>query len=903
MAVPIRAKLIVVLAALGGLATIAVGLASGPAPAGRGLVAAAVLCGMVIASWVWPLVMYRGDQSESVHLDEGFFVIMALVVRPSETIAAFAVATVVAQVVKRRPAIKKIFNCGQILCAVGLGLLADHAIAPPSHHLTVAQLGAAAVGTIVFATVNTCLLGAVIAATSDTPFVATISDGTQIRVLLVGACTVLGLMSALASSAYPWALPFVGLPFFVLRQVLSGHFAARHDRERLDGLFAATLAAHRSMGGGDVADALLSSAKRLLRCSDARLVAEQPASGLVAQLEVGDATHWLVVAGRSRTEPFDSADQALLDALAAVGAGALSNASLYEEGRYQRERLSTITSSLGEGVCAFDATGRITFVNPAAQAMLGWDEAELVEASDESASANGAVEFLVAPALRAMNRGQTVREDDITFRRADGSTLPVAFTCSPVIQAEKATGAVVVFRDITERKAFEERLAHHAFHDALTGLPNRRVFLDRLDHALQRSERNPTVHAVLFADVDRFKIVNDSLGHQAGDQLLQAISRRMAGALRPGDTLARFGGDEFTVLLEDIGSVEDAEALAIRVLDCLERPIALTGGHEVVARLSIGVALTTGRTAADDVLHDADAAMYEAKAHCVGGYKVFDAEAMGDRSVERVDLEAALRRAIKNKEMEVYFQPLFGTESCEIVGAEALVRWNHPERGVLSPAHFISLAEDTGLILPLGRQVLEDACRMARGWIDNRGRPLSITVNLSSRQFLDPSLVSEIRDVVLSSGIQPSQLCLEITESLAVADVRRTNETLAEIKALGVRVAIDDFGTGYSSLNYLKQFPANVVKIDQSFVKGLETSPVDSAIVAAVINLAKAIGMTTVAEGVETVEQLERLRSMGCPIVQGFLLARPMRGFELTALLEERRPAGHAAGVTLASLA
>lgn len=889
MALPVRAKLIVALAAVGGLAA-SVSEVVLARPHGLGaLTPVALLTSFILASWLWPLVMYKGEQSEAHHLDEGIFVVMALLLHPAGTIAGFTLAMAVTQVIRRPPLVKSVFNFGMILLSVSLALMVVRVIAAPASPLSVTSLVAAVAGAVVFSLLNRTLVAAVIAASGDHRFVTNLRDGLRIHLLLLGACAVLGLMTALAAGVHLYFLLLGGLAFLILRQVLAGHFQSRHDRERLDGLFAATLAAHASIGAGEVTGALLDSARSLLRCSDARLLDTEPPAGMLAMpIDAGGQRRWLGVDGRSRAEPFDSADRSLLETLAAVGAGALTNAALYEEGQHQRERIATITSSLGEGVCAFDAVGAITFVNPAAEAMLGWNEQELVAASRSPPDSPGRPEFLIGPAQRAIAQALTVRVEDSTFWNAAGIPFPVAFTCSPVIEDDVASGAVVVFRDISEHKAFEERLAHRAFHDALTGLPNRRLFLDRLEHALHRNQRQAPLHAVLFADVDRFKIVNDSLGHRAGDHLLQAIVERLSRGLRAGDTLARFGGDEFTVLLEDINGVEDAEGVATRMVESLEAPIQLEGGYEVVARVSIGIALTTGLQAADDVLHDADAAMYQAKAHKIGGYQVFDAAAMQARSVERFDLEADLRRALDNHEMEVYFQPMFSSETFEIVGAEALVRWNHPLRGLLAPGHFIGVAEETGLILPLGRQVMEQACVAARGWVDHRGDPLSTTVNLSTRQFLDPYLVRDMMETLEKTGVPPSQICIEITESLAVDDVDRTDRTLSELKALGLRIAIDDFGTGFSSLKYLKQFPADIVKIDQSFVHGLEASPVDSAIVSAVINLAKAIGMTTVAEGVETVPQLDHLRTMGCPVIQGYLFSRPIRAEALTKLLDRR---------------
>ena len=894
MALPLWAKLLVALATVGGLAAaVLVGLLARPHGPGN-LLAVAAVAALIACSWLWPLVMYKGEQSEAHHLDEGFFVLLALLVHPAGTLIAFAAAVAATESIRRRPLIKSLFNLGTILASVSAGLVAVALLAPAGRPLTLPTLAAAVAGAVAFSLVNRALVAAVLAATGHRAFLGTLGDGIRIHLALLGACSVLGLMTALAATQSLWALPLGGASFVILRQLLAGQFQARHDRERLDGLFAATLAAHASIGEDEVTTALLTSAQRLLRSSEARLLDDEPdvepgaPPELAVPLDFHGERRWLAIMGRSRAEPFDPADRSLLEALAAIGSGALTNAVLYEEGQQQRERLATITSTLGEGVCAFDAAGAITFANPAAEAMLWRTERELINAGSEGVAP---ADFLVGPAVRAMAEGRTLRVESADFRTADGTSFPVAYTCSPVLDGEQATGAVLVFRDISERKAFEERLAHRAFHDALTSLPNRRLFLDRLEHALDRSERQPSsVHAVLFCDVDRFKVVNDSLGHRAGDQLLLAIADRLNGALRAGDTLARFGGDEFTVLLEDVAGVADAEAVAARMIASLTEPITLEGDHEVVGRVSIGIALTAGLSVADDVLHDADAAMYQAKADKIGAYKVYDAAAMQARSVERVDLEADLRRAIDRHEMEVWFQPMFSTSSFEIVGAEALVRWRHPVRGLLSPAHFIGLSEETGLILPLGRQVLEQACLAARPWVDHQGRPLPFTVNLSARQFLNPSLLREITEVLAATGVEPSRLCIEITESLAVDDVRRTNGTLNELKALGVRVAIDDFGTGFSSLKYLKQFPADVVKIDQCFVNGLEDNPVDSAIVSSVINLAHTMEMTTVAEGVETIAQLDVLRCMGCPVVQGYLLSRPVSVADLAKLLE-REPA------------
>ena len=840
------------------------------------------------ANWIWPLVVYRGDQSEAMHLDEAFFVVLVLLAPTAAIFATVAVATVIAQLVKRRPFVKAAFNTGQMLISVWCATGAFNLIGHPSLHITQIDVVAAIVSAAVMFMVNSVLVALVMAA-AGANFRTLLFDGLDMRFMLDCGGLIVAVPTALAVASVSWALPFAVLPLIVLRQMLAGHFEARRDHLRLEGLFEATLGINATMGTEETRSAILDSARELLRCSDATLGEGSPGNELSTALAVADVPLTLAVSGRSRTEPFDSADQVLLDALAAVGTTALTNAELYQQGRVQRDRLSAITSSLGEGVCAVNRSGQVTFANPAAARMLGWQNADDLREHDLEAVLDvgfRAPSFIAAPAMRAMAKADTITNYDTRFTRVDGSMFHVTFTVSPIISDATVKGAVLVFRDITERKEFEEQLARHAFHDALTGLPNRRLFLDHLDHALRRSTRNDEQHAVLFADVDRFKIINDSLGHHAGDQLLMAIADKLRAAIRPGDVLARFGGDEFTLLLEGVATPEDSIACAQRIMDRMREPITLPDGHEIVATVSIGIALTSNDKSRDDVLHDADVAMYQAKAKGRGGnFEVFDVSAMGTRSAERIDMEASLRRALDREELVVYYQPLCDLSDGSVVGTEALVRWQHPTRGLLAPAHFIGLAEDTGLILPLGRAVLIQACRQARQWREQYGVELSMAVNLSARQFAQANLVEDIEEIVTSTGVDPAQICLEITESLAMEDAEHTAQVLAQLKSLGVKVAIDDFGTGYSALGYLASFPVDVVKVDRSFVDKVDIDPVKSAIVSAVINLSQAIGTTTVVEGIETKEELEHLRSLGCTRAQGYFFAKPMPADEMSKLL------------------
>jgi diguanylate cyclase (GGDEF)-like protein/PAS domain S-box-containing protein len=858
--------------------------AAAPVSPGQWVVAA-IIGALVLGSQVRPVVVFRGGESETFNTDEGFFVILALLEPPLVTLVTLALATVVAQAVRRRPVVKSAFNAGQALVAAGLGLAVSRAVAAPSGALTAGQIAAVLLGVGVCFSVSTFLVDGVMVSmgTGWHEF----STDLPIQVMLAGAGALVGGVLAVAIRAHVWAVA-LAIPVVILdRRLINARYLALYDRARMEGLYEVTLEANRGLRREAVVETILESVRRLLRSPEAALAAADPGDGrLAAPMTVAGHPQWLVASGRRRDEPFDDADQGLLKAVAAVGSAALSNAELYQQVHFERERLSSITLNIGEGVCAIAADGKLTFVNRAAADMIELPSLDITIDDPVSDGALAAPDFLLTPAREAMRTGRTIREDDARFRGKDGGTVPVAYTASAVLSDGRPSGAVIAFRDITERKAFEDELHHHACYDSLTGLANRRLLVERLDQALRRSALDRKTHALIFVDVDRFKSINDSLGHVTGDGFLVAIGARLKGVVRSHDLLARFGGDEFVVLLEDVAGVEVAVAAARRICAAVEQPMSLPDGYELVASVSVGIALTEPGKSADDVLRDADVAMYEAKAKGKGGsYKVFDQAAMGTRSSRRLQIEADLRKGLMRDELEVHYQPFFSLAGECIVGAEALVRWRHPEHGLIDPTSFIPMAEETGLILPVGRYVLERACEQVRSIRDRLGMDLPISINLSPRQFQESGLLSQVAAALDASGLPSELLIFEITETMVMEDLAGAREVMKRLNRLGVRLAIDDFGTGHSSLAYLKQFPVHEVKVDRVFVQGIADSPVDSAIVRAVIDLANAMGIATVAEGVETRDQVAELSRLGCDVAQGFYYSPPLRAADFDGLL------------------
>ncbi|HWI66233.1 MAG TPA: EAL domain-containing protein [Symbiobacteriaceae bacterium] len=537
-----------------------------------------------------------------------------------------------------------------------------------------------------------------------------------------------------------------------------------------------------------------------------------------------------------------------------------------------------------DGVFTLDFEGHLITMNPACTQITGYEAQELV---GQKLSGLGTPEQAetIRESFRSVMQSEA-RNFETAIRHKDGRTLFLHATLVPLMIEGAVVGAYGVVRDITERKRAEERLAHMAFHDPLTGLANRTLFMDRLEVLVRGNVANQPSFAILYLDLDDFKIVNDSLGHRTGDLLLVEAARRLKSCVHSTDVVARLGGDEFTVILEGTQDTDDAIVVAHRILRELNAPYDIDG-HKMVVTPSVGVVMGNQGQDSKELLRYADIAMYKAKQNGKARYEAFT-PIMYNNVLQRLQLETDLRRAIEHGEFRVYYQPIVELGSGAIAGVEALVRWFDPERGLISPAQFIPLAEETGLILPIGRWVLDEACRQGRIWQEKYPQ-LIISVNLSARQFREPFLAEEVAEILAATNMQANRLQLEITESILMQESATTQETLRQLKGLGVQLAMDDFGTGYSSLSYLKRFPIDVLKIDRSFVTGLGESPEDTALVKTVITLAKALNLTVTGEGVETEEQKAQLRAMECERGQGYLFAKPVAADEIDNLLAAGR--------------
>ncbi len=538
---------------------------------------------------------------------------------------------------------------------------------------------------------------------------------------------------------------------------------------------------------------------------------------------------------------------------------------------------------------ALDEAGRIVEWNPEAEAVFGWARTEalgrpLVDVA-VPVRYRQAYEEQLATLLGGNETPLAPRRELVALRRS-GDEFPVQVTVwgNGSDGSRRICGFV---RDLSERKRFEGQLASQALHDRLTGLPNRVLLRDRVEHALARAGRRGASVALLIADVDRFKTINESLGHDGGDRLLVAVAQRLTELLRPGDTVARMGGDEFALLCEDIGGYHEAVGIAARVVGAFEKPFQVQGSDlSITASVGVAVGALAG-PAPELLLRDADVAMYRAKDGGRDRFEVFD-ETMLAAATERLSVENDLRRGITQGQLRLYYQPIVHIDTGAIAGFEALVRWQHPERGMLPPVEFITTAEETGLIVPLGRYVLEEACRQAATWADMHvtGGQLRVSVNVSAKQLAQPGWSDEVAQVLAESELAPRQLVLEITESVLMDDTDRTAVRLEELRRLGVRIAIDDFGAGYSSLGYLRRLPVDILKIDKSFIDGVAEGPHESALARAVVKLASTLRLEAVAEGISTRKQLLQLRRLRCPYGQGYYFSRPQPPAAIPGLLE-----------------
>ncbi|WP_051798409.1 putative bifunctional diguanylate cyclase/phosphodiesterase [Catenuloplanes japonicus] len=562
--------------------------------------------------------------------------------------------------------------------------------------------------------------------------------------------------------------------------------------------------------------------------------------------------------------------------------------------RAAEDRTEALLENASDLVLAVTPDGEVTYASPAAHHLLGrdpaWITGERLSEMTHADDLTRAREFMSTLFTAAPEHTSRI---EVRLRRGDGTwvyaeAIGVNRLADPNLQA-----AVLSIRDVGARKHMEDELTRQAFTDALTGLPNRALFRDRVTHAAARNQRDAGRITLMLIDLDDFKLVNDGLGHTAGDQLLRVIAQRLSAQLRPADTLARLGGDEFAVLIEDLTELEAAE-LADRLVRAVREPVTL-GIRDVICTASIGISVIKAGVhdlgEADELLRDADLAMYAAKAAGRDGYAVYDPAKHAD-VLEEAEQRAALERALLEEQFVVHYQPIVELPLRELIGFEALVRWNHPEKGLVSPLAFIPLAEATGLIVPLGRWVLDQACRQLAEWIADHPEAahLRMSVNLSPRQFQHTGLVAEIAGIIERTGVPAGKLVLEITESLLMKDTEVTVRTLEALKALGVRIAVDDFGTGYSSLSYLKRFPVDILKIDRSFVDGITADSGDATLAEAVVQLGRTLHLQTVAEGIETADQWTTLRELGCEYGQGYLFARPVAAAEIVPLIRGTEP-------------
>ncbi|MBZ5680840.1 MAG: EAL domain-containing protein [Acidobacteriia bacterium] len=603
----------------------------------------------------------------------------------------------------------------------------------------------------------------------------------------------------------------------------------------------------------------------------------------------------------------------LMGGLAVLAAGQQLAIYLIQQRADKREELfQIVTENAADMIALVDVKGRRLYNSPAYKRVLGYSPEELGETSAfEQIHPDDRFKVLEA-AREARTTGvggkleYRIRHKDGTWRVLESAASTIK---NPQGEVEKL---VIVNRDVTERKQAQEQLEHNSFHDTLTGLPNRRLFLDRLQRLFVRAQRNPAMeYAVLFVDVDNFKIFNDMMGYAAGDQVLVEIGRRLMDCLRHDDTisrpkgktsfvdavLSRLGGDEFTILLDGIEDPSDALRAARRIQTSLVEPFPVAE-RELRISTSVGIALNTpAHRKAEDVLQDADVAMRRAKALGGSRCEVFD-EAMHTRAVNRLRLETELREAIEKKQFRVYYLPMVELASKRITGFEALLRWQHPEQGLISPTKFLEAAEDTGLLVSIGQWLLLEACRQVSAWTNrlHTAKDLRAAVNLSAKQFAHPSLVDDVRTAMQEAGLEPGRLSLEMNEGVAMADPRRTAHVLSQLRSIGVSVILDDFGAAYSSLRQLRDFPIEAVKIDRTLTSEMLADRGSGDIVETIILLVHKLNLQVIAEGIESATQLDRLRNLGCELGQGYLFSQPLAAEAAEQMLRQQRERPNASG-------
>ena len=559
--------------------------------------------------------------------------------------------------------------------------------------------------------------------------------------------------------------------------------------------------------------------------------------------------------------------------------------------RESTERFQALIQSSSDVIAIVARDGRIRYVSPSVQQIFG-SSVDAIEGSEATVLIHPDDRKHVQHEFdRVLSVSGSSRMVECRMRHADGSWRYAETRITNQLDVPAIDGVVLNTRDVSERHRLEAELRHQAFHDALTGLANRGLFADRVEHALNASKREGSLVAVLYCDLDGLKRVNDSLGYSAGDTALKAVAERLSACVRGQDTVGRLGGNEFGILLDRLSCPADALQAMERIMTTLRQGIQLPGA-QVELQPHIGIAVSVGgRETTEDLLRNGAVAMHQARA-IEGGYALFDPEMHAD-AIRRIEVESQLRTALDESQFVMHYQPTIDLQSGRLTGVEALIRWQHPQRGIVAPMEFIPLAEESGLIIPIGHWALREACRQIRVWQQEipADEPIALSVNLSGRQLRHPNLVRDVAAALDDSGLLPSRLVLEITESILMTDTAATLNRLFQLKSIGVRLAVDDFGTGYSSFAYLRRFPVDILKIDKSFVDGIATEPTASALVDAMIRIGKTLNLETVAEGVERNDQADRLRHLQCDIGQGYLWSRPLPSDQITTLLRDRSTA------------